>query len=150
MSGSAFLRGVRGCRHGLRALLLAAPAALVLVAGITLLSVPPAGATPGTDALSGERLSVEQQGEEIEDQSPLTAPVVTAPTILPKPNSGEKPKFEGARGTWPQYLIFGLTMGGVAVVFLLVTRESKKKRRLAATDSDPATVSDPVTASDPQ
>ena len=61
-------------------------------------------------------------------EEPLTAPTITAPTILPQPNSGEPPAFEGARGSTTQYVVLGLTVGGMATIVLLVARESKRKR----------------------
>ena len=41
-----------------------------------------------------------------------------APSILPQPNSGEKPRYQGAPGTASQYLAMGLTVGGVAMIVI--------------------------------
>lgn len=60
-----------------------------------------------------------------------------APSILPQPNSGEKPRYQGAPGTASQYLAMGLTVGGVAMIALLIVRDSKKARaRRDAADAD--------------
>ena len=60
-----------------------------------------------------------------------------APSILPQPNSGEKPRYQGAPGTASQYLAMGLTVGGVAMIALLIVRDSKKARaRRDAAEAD--------------
>ena len=51
-----------------------------------------------------------------------------APTILPRPNSGEEPKSATARGGWAQYAVLGGILVGLAGVGLLIRRDSQRKR----------------------
>jgi hypothetical protein len=48
--------------------------------------------------------------------------------ILPQPNSGTPAQDAGDRGGWAQGLVFAMTMGGVALVVVLVVRSSRRAR----------------------
>ncbi len=66
------------------------------------------------------------------DTTPTTQVETDGPSpagnILPRPGSGQAPESAGDPGGWLQYTVFGLIIGGVALIALLVARESKKAR----------------------
>jgi hypothetical protein len=51
-----------------------------------------------------------------------------AGNILPRPNTGQAPDSPNDPGGWQQYLVFGLILGGLALIAALVVRESRKAR----------------------
>jgi hypothetical protein len=56
--------------------------------------------------------------------------------IIPRPGSGQAPDSPNDPGGWQQYLVFGLIVGGMAAIVLLVRWESR--RALARIRDDPA------------
>lgn len=61
--------------------------------------------------------------------SPRGSTVPTQPSIIPAPNSGEAPADAGERGGALQGALFFLVCGGIVLLFLLVWRDSRRKRR---------------------
>lgn len=63
----------------------------------------------------------------------------------PLPGCGREPTSAGDRGGWQQLLLFGIMMGGIAVIFWRITRAVRARDRSlgAATDERP-TASDQV------
>ena len=51
-----------------------------------------------------------------------------AGNILPRPGSGQAPESSGDPGGWLQYVVFALILAGLALIVLLVIRESKKAK----------------------
>ena len=49
--------------------------------------------------------------------------------IVPQPNSGEAPDDPSDRGGWQQFMVFGLIVGGMGVIVVLVVRQSRHARR---------------------
>ena len=67
-----------------------------------------------------------------------TRPVVEDPNspvgnILPRPNTGRAPDSPNDPGGWQQYLVFGLILGGLALIGSLVVRESRRARAARST-----------------
>lgn len=84
--------------------------------------------------------------EKVPDTFPdQTVPKVSIPSIIPQPNSGVAPKSSTDRGGWAQYTVLTGIIVALGVMFLLIVRESRTKKRaqLAATRS--STRSEPVT-----
>lgn len=48
--------------------------------------------------------------------------------IIPRPNSGQAPDSPNDPGGWQQYLVFGLILAGLATIFGLAVRESRRAR----------------------
>jgi hypothetical protein len=48
--------------------------------------------------------------------------------IVPQPNSGEAPDDPSDRGGWQQFMVFGLILGGMGVIVLMVVRQSRRAR----------------------
>lgn len=48
--------------------------------------------------------------------------------IVPQPNSGEAPDDPSDPGGWQQYMVFGLIIGGMAVIVMIVVRQSRRAR----------------------
>ena len=67
-----------------------------------------------------------------EDTTTTTTPIRNSDTglndIVPQPNSGEAPDDPSDRGGWQQYLVFGLIIGGMAVIVAIVMRQSRRAR----------------------
>jgi hypothetical protein len=67
-----------------------------------------------------------------EDTTTTTTPIRDSDTglndIVPQPNSGEAPDDPSDRGGWQQYLVFGLIIGGMAVIVAIVMRQSRRAR----------------------
>lgn len=61
-----------------------------------------------------------------------TAPEVSIPSIIPLPNSGVAPKSPTDRGGWAQYTVLGGIVGALVILFLLIVRDSRKKKRAQA------------------
>ncbi|KAA0235254.1 MAG: hypothetical protein EDR02_04770 [Actinobacteria bacterium] len=59
---------------------------------------------------------------------PPLEPAVESPDIIPQPNSGSPPDHPGDRGGWQQLSLLALIVVAVAAIFLLVRRESRRKR----------------------
>jgi hypothetical protein len=51
-----------------------------------------------------------------------------AGNILPRPGSGQAPDSPNDPGGWMQYAVFGVILAGIAIIVLLVVRESRKAR----------------------
>lgn len=49
--------------------------------------------------------------------------------IVPQPNSGQAPENPSDPGGWQQYMVFGLIIGGMALIVLLAWRQSRHARR---------------------
>jgi hypothetical protein len=47
-----------------------------------------------------------------------------------------KARYQGAPGTASQYLAMGLTVGGVAMIALLIVRDSRRRARRDAAEAD--------------
>jgi hypothetical protein len=64
------------------------------------------------------------------EDTTTTLPVagVPAPDIVPRPNSGRAPESATDPGGWAQYAVMFGIAGGVALIALLVVRESRKKK----------------------
>lgn len=80
--------------------------------------------------------SIALTGVATQDQTTTTMPPVRegdSPIndILPEPNSGTAPEKPSDRGGWQQIMVFGLLVGGMGVIVLLVRRESRAARRRA-------------------
>lgn len=91
---------------------------LALAAGLTL-AAPPAGAQSDDTTTT--------------TVSPFDDPDAQLPTgnILPRPNSGQAPESAGDPGGWMQYMVFALIFAGLALIVVLVVRESRKARSAA-------------------
>jgi len=67
-----------------------------------------------------------------EDTTTTTTPIRDSDTglndIVPQPNSGEAPDDPSDSGGWQQYLVFGLIIGGMAVIVAIVMRQSRRAR----------------------
>jgi hypothetical protein len=91
-------------------------AALVLILGLAVTLV-------GADPASAQD----------DDTTTTSAPIRDNDTglndIIPQPNSGQAPEQPSDRGGWQQYMVFGLIIGGMAVIVLLAWRGSTKARR---------------------
>ncbi len=61
-----------------------------------------------------------------------TAPKVSIPSIIPLPNSGVAPKSATDRGGWAQFTVLGGIMAALVILFLLIVRDSRKKKRAQA------------------
>ena len=48
--------------------------------------------------------------------------------IIPRPNSGRAPDSPNDPGGWQQYMVLGLIVAGVALIIVLVARESRRSR----------------------
>ena len=102
--------------------------------------VPSSEAPPTTRAADGPSTSVP-------DAVPTTTPLVeqrplpgeTTPTepvdkggalnnILPRPNSGHEPTYQGDRGTGSQYAVLGAMILALGVIIALVTRQSRRSK----------------------
>jgi NADH:ubiquinone oxidoreductase subunit 3 (subunit A) len=73
--------------------------------------------------------------------TPATEPdgvPVTAPHIIPRPNSGEAPQHAGDRGSGTQYLVVAGMLVALGVIVLLVRRESRRKRPRPQASTDQA------------
>jgi hypothetical protein len=95
-----------------RPLPLVAIAALVLLAA---LGVGAPAATGQTDSTTSTTTPIRDSDTGLND-------------IVPQPNSGEAPDDPSDRGGWQQYLVFGLIIGGMAVIVVIVTRQSRRAR----------------------
>jgi len=63
------------------------------------------------------------------EEPPPTQPPGGVPgNPIPRPNSGHEPENPGDRGGWVQLTLLALTVGGVAVIVLLVWREATRRR----------------------
>lgn len=51
-----------------------------------------------------------------------------AGNILPRPGSGQAPDSPNDPGGWMQYLVFGVILAGIAIIVLLVVRESRNAK----------------------
>lgn len=104
--------------------------------------VPSSEAPPTTQAADGPSTSVAGAGA-----APTTTPLVeqrplpgeTTPTepvdkggalnnILPRPNSGHEPTYQGDRGTGSQYAVLGAMILALGVIIALVTRQSRRSK----------------------
>lgn len=93
-------------------------AVLATAVGVLTLAVALAVTAPAASAQSDEATTTTAE------------PDTQLPTgnILPRPNSGQAPDSPNDPGGWQQYLVFGLIFAGLAVIVVLVTRESRKAR----------------------
>lgn len=58
----------------------------------------------------------------------------------PLPGCGREPTSAGDRGGWQQFLLFGIMMGGIAVIFWRITHAIRSRdRRLAEVTADSET-----------
>ena len=57
---------------------------------------------------------------------------ISAPHIIPRPNSGVAPKHPGDRGSGTQYLVLAGVVIAPLIILGLVMRESKRKKRAIA------------------
>jgi hypothetical protein len=68
-----------------------------------------------------------------DDGTTTTQPIRDSDTglndIVPQPNSGEAPDDPSDRGGWQQFMVFGLIVGGMGVIVVLVVRQSRHARR---------------------
>lgn len=96
---------------------------VVVMAIVALVTVAPSGA-----------LTVPAGAQDAPETTAETP--ATLPNIIPQPNSGREPEFEGEPGTWPQYAVMGLILVGLAGIGLLVTRESRSKLAARGAQSD--------------
>ena len=71
-----------------------------------------------------------------QDDPPTSAPAVSAPDIIPLPNSGREPIDATDRGGWGQYAVLGGIVLAVGLIAALIVRESRQARR-SSTRSDP-------------
>lgn len=89
-------------------------AGLVLVALLVVGAPSPAGA------------------QEADDPSPTTLRPAEGDLplgdIIPRPNSGRAPDSPNDPGGWQQYLVLGLVLAGLATIFGLAVRESRRAR----------------------
>ena len=60
--------------------------------------------------------------------TPPSSVVVTAPHIIPRPNSGQAPKYATDPGGWGQYALIAGIIGAIGLIFVLVLLESRRKR----------------------
>lgn len=90
---------------------------LVPVAIVAALAVPVGAADEDEPATTTQQVA--------DEDSPLG-------DIIPRPNSGRAPDSPNDPGGWQQYMVFGLIVGGMAAIVLLVRRSSK--RALTARD----------------
>jgi hypothetical protein len=113
---------------------LAAPAVL-LVAGLTILATPVAGAATGR--VGGTVAAWSQQPEDDPDGDPSTddAPLPEQ-DMIPRPNSGRPPSDAGDRGGALQGLVLLFIVGGVGGIAVLALRDSRRARarRMRASD----------------
>lgn len=95
----------------------------VLVGGLALVAVAPS--TVGAQESTTTSVEVRDQDSGVGD-------------ILPRPGSGEAPDSPNDRGGWQQYMVFALIIAGLAVLVLLVRRESTRAlaQRAARAESD--------------
>ena len=99
-----------------RLAVLAALMAIVFSGGIALLG---AGAASAQSGLDGAGLGG-------------SGAPVTAPHIIPRPNSGVAPQHPGDRGSGTQYLVLAGVVVAPLILLGLVMRESKRKRHALA------------------
>ena len=68
-----------------------------------------------------------------DDTTTTTQPIRDSDTglndIVPQPNSGEAPDDPSDRGGWQQFMVFGLIIGGMGVIVVLVVHQSRQARR---------------------
>lgn len=133
-----------------RPLARALAAALLGAVALTLMAwAPPTGAVerqaptagPTTTALDATPTS------DVSDATPSTVPLVeqrplpndTTPSdpvekggalnnILPRPNSGHEPYYQGDRGTASQFAVLGAMILALVVILALVTRQSRRSK----------------------
>lgn len=88
--------------------------------------------TGGTAALQVNPAAAQSTGSTVPSttQPPDFIPADSSPSIIPNPNSGVEPTADGDRGSARQYVVFGIMIGGMCAIVLLVRRESRKKRRI--------------------
>lgn len=90
-------------------------------------------------AAAGRMAAPAHAGEPPEPTSASTTPTSASTTlpepgrgvpgnIIPEPNTGIAPEEPGDRGGWQQWAVLGLIVAGLAVIAVVVTRESLRKR----------------------
>ncbi|MGA0878001.1 MAG: hypothetical protein ACO3SP_02675 [Ilumatobacteraceae bacterium] len=61
----------------------------------------------------------------------------------PLPGCGREPTSSGDRGGWQQLLLFGIMIGGIAIIFLRITRAIRARDRSLSPSNDvPSTASE--------
>jgi hypothetical protein len=155
--------GAADARHGARRAAPALPAIVTAVAllGAVLYLFPAAAAsataTAGASRLEGPGAvhaqliafaapsTVAAQAASVNEATATTLPPLpstsapaddssgTLPRIIPLPNSGRAPQDAGDRGGWLQVSLFWFILAALAVLGLLVWRDSRRKLRKAAT-----------------
>ena len=112
-----------------------AAAAVVLalaIMGATIMGATDVGVwsgPAGADVRSGmapSTTSIPRTPDTFPDQ---TVPKVSIPSIIPLPNSGVAPKSATDRGGWAQYAVLSGIVVALGVIFLLIVRESRTKKR---------------------
>jgi len=107
--------------------------AIILTAGTVIAagsSAPIAGAEQtATAANMATSTTLPKVPDTFPDQ---TAPEVSIPSIIPQPNSGVAPKSATDRGGWAQYSVLSGIIVALGILFLLVVRDSRKKKRAQA------------------
>lgn len=74
------------------------------------------GSTAGAQGVDTTLVAVEDQNQQ------------QTPSIIPTPNSGDGEIEDGDPGSAAQYTALGLTVAGLAVIVLMIARESRRKR----------------------
>lgn len=69
-----------------------------------------------------------QDGESGDEPAVTSTTFPESEPIIPRPNSGTAPEDAGDRGGWLQGSVFFIVVAGVAVIGVLVVRESRAKR----------------------
>lgn len=106
--------------------------------GVALLSILLVAAPAGASTTSSIPTSATQVPTETRATTPATQPdgaPVTAPHIIPQPNSGVAPQHAGDRGSGTQYLVLSGIVAALVACLLLVRRESRRKRSPRPRDS---------------
>ena len=122
-------------------------AALATPSGATERPAPTTAVATTTPEANGPPTTVEPGADAEADAVPTTTPLVeqrplpgdTTPddpvdkggslnNILPRPNSGHAPTYQGDRGTGSQYAVLGAMLLALGVIIALVTRQSRRSK----------------------
>ena len=104
-------------------------AVVVIAAGMSVVGAPAAVPTASAEVATG----VPAQDDTTTTMPPVRDGDSPINDILPQPNSGTAPEHPSDRGGWQQFMVFGLLVGGMGTIVLLVWRESRSARRRAQT-----------------
>lgn len=108
-------------------------AAVAALAAVIVLAPTIVPGSHDTTAMAQDAVTTEAPDTKVpETETSTTADVDAVGSIIPSPNSGHKPSYDGDRGTWPQYAV----MGGILVALAVMTFIARRQMRAAKAASN--------------